>query len=201
MTAISLERWSHYQGSDRWRRKMLHLGWCDCPSVWPIFGGSASDGEGAGGYFCLIGINKVETIWIIGTCWILVVILQCNAGRSFITKVDTPHMHWRGPPLRVSPVWRVKNKCTIIKCPRFRKVKINETSECGTICSDQRFVALHFVTIAFVKLRQIGTVISHDMVDSIAWKILIWILCQDKHVQCTQRHTYKQQQKTQTHIY
>ena len=73
MTAISLERWSHYQGSDRWRRKMLHLGWCDCPSVWPIFGGSASDGEGAGGYFCLIGFNKVETIWIIGNCWILVV--------------------------------------------------------------------------------------------------------------------------------
>ena len=58
----------------------------------------------------------------------------------------------------------------------FQKSFYKKTSECGTICSDQRFVALHFVTIAFVKLRQIGTVISHDMVDSIAWKILIWIV-------------------------
>ena len=96
MTAISLERWSHYQRSDRWRRKMLHLRWCDRPSVWPIFGGFSSDGEGAGGYFCLIGFNNVETVWIIGTCWHLVVILQCNAGRSFITKVDTLQaLQWR----------------------------------------------------------------------------------------------------------
>ena len=64
----------------------------------------------------------------------------------------------------------------MIKCPRFRTVERKKALECGTICSDQRFVALHFVTIAFVKLRQIGTVISHDMVDSIACEILIWIV-------------------------
>ena len=123
MTAISLERWSHYQGFDRWRRKMLHLGWCDRPSVWPIFGGSASDGEGAGGYFCLIGFNNVETIWIIGTCWILVVLLQCNANRAIISKVDTLQaLEGRS----IESKWRVKNKCTIIKCPRFRKVEINK---------------------------------------------------------------------------